>query len=122
MRRIAATLLLFLTGILPLQPLVSQAEAQASLPACCRTHGKHHCMMRMQLAFRTDGPASWTPQPCPYSRLHHAVTTSTTWMGASTGNVWHQAAAQPVYAISLHLSTTRNHLHRIPRGPPIVVF
>ena len=45
MRRWFASVLLLLTALLPLQPLIASAQADASLPACCRRSGAHHCMM-----------------------------------------------------------------------------
>jgi len=68
--RWAASLLLLLTALLPLQPLLAGAQVKATRPACCRRHGKHHCMMQhaMMVALgvaASNGPA-WTPPPCPW--------------------------------------------------------
>jgi len=40
--RVVFLLALFLLPLLSIWPL-SEASAERSLPACCRTHGKHHC-------------------------------------------------------------------------------
>lgn len=40
--RVVFLLALFLLPLLSIWPL-SEASAEASLPACCRTHGKYHC-------------------------------------------------------------------------------
>jgi hypothetical protein len=45
-RRLLASLLLLLTGLLPVQPLLADAVAASHLPACCRRMGAHHCLMR----------------------------------------------------------------------------
>jgi hypothetical protein len=44
-RRIAAILLLGVFSILLIAPIAMAQDPEAQLPACCRTHGKHHCMM-----------------------------------------------------------------------------
>jgi hypothetical protein len=64
MRRILAITLLIAFGF----PLVAPAFApipnsEASLPACCRSHGTHHCAM-MHFA-QTTGP-SFNAPPCPF--------------------------------------------------------
>ncbi len=117
MRRLAATFLLLLTGILPIQPLVAQAEAQANIPVCCRAHGAHHCMM-MQMALGMDAPISWMAQPCPYARLRHAVTTTSSFLHAAVGI----SAYRPVSMLdSLSARPTPDTQHSslyAPRGPP----
>jgi hypothetical protein len=71
--RISATLLLVLFSGLYLIPFIAAGEdTDASLPACCRTHGKHHCMMCAGAIERTAGRSD-TPsfarvtEKCPYS-------------------------------------------------------
>jgi hypothetical protein len=44
LRRFSAILLLFVFGLSLLSPLFG-ADAESSLPACCRKAGKHHCAM-----------------------------------------------------------------------------
>jgi hypothetical protein len=63
LRRILAITLLIAFGF----PLVAPAFAattdpEASLPACCRSHGAHHCAMLHNLA---ASPAFQAP-PCPF--------------------------------------------------------
>jgi hypothetical protein len=69
MRRIASIAVLLVLLTITFAPL-AQATA-SSLPACCRTGGKHHCEMSMEasglLGFQS------VPQACPY-RIHAAVT------------------------------------------------
>jgi hypothetical protein len=70
MRRWFASVLLLLTALLPLQPLIASAQADASLPACCRRSGAHHCMM-MQSMMLTDSSTqtSVLPAPCPLWKM-----------------------------------------------------
>lgn len=46
-RSTVATLLTFFICVAILAPLLMPG-AEASLPACCRTHGKHHCLMNSE--------------------------------------------------------------------------
>jgi hypothetical protein len=66
MRRWFASVLLLLTALLPLQPLIASAQADASLPACCRRNGAHHCML-MHAMVPTDSGTQTTvlPASCP---------------------------------------------------------
>jgi hypothetical protein len=52
--------------VLPL--FAASSDPDASLPACCRRHGKHHCHMTMEMMAMlaaSSGPALTTP-PCPF--------------------------------------------------------
>jgi hypothetical protein len=46
MRRAIAVLLMLVFSSMLIAPVLA-ADPEASLPACCRRHGKHHCAMRM---------------------------------------------------------------------------
>jgi hypothetical protein len=73
MRRLCALFLLLLSvgpWLLALSPFTPTAEAL--LPTCCRTHGKHKCLMRLAGERSTpstpDGPAvSRVSERCPYN-------------------------------------------------------
>lgn len=70
MRRWFASILLLLTALLPLQPLLANAQADASLPACCRRNGAHRCMMLQGMAMADSGTQSSVhPSPCPLWKL-----------------------------------------------------
>lgn len=70
-RRLLASSLLLLLIEPWVLPLFGQRAVEASLPACCRRNGKHHCMMYMawmqQRAFRTFH------EKCPYDIAPPAV-------------------------------------------------
>lgn len=86
MRRAAATFILLLIGILPWLPLILQAQAQASLPACCRAHGKHHCMM-VRMALGKDAQRPSMLQRCPCPCVHHVAAAGTVFLLAITNDV-----------------------------------
>jgi hypothetical protein len=70
MRRWFASVLLLLTAFLPLQPLLANAQADASLPACCRRNGAHHCMVLQAMTIADSGTQSFVrPSPCPFWKL-----------------------------------------------------
>ena len=66
-RLVAATLMLVFLSPLVLPLFAATSDPDASLPACCRRHGKHHCNMTMSMMamlVASSGPALTTP-PCP---------------------------------------------------------
>ena len=70
MRRWSAWALLLLTALLPLQPLLASAQADASLPACCRRNGAHHCMMLQAMTMADSGTQFFVhSSPCPFWKL-----------------------------------------------------
>lgn len=72
MRRIFTLLLMLLVGCAPILEAVPAGALRSGwtgkldesrLPACCRRHGQHHCMMD---AMEDDsGPAAKAPNNCP---------------------------------------------------------
>ena len=65
---------ILLIAIFSLGPLAARSSASedASLPACCRRNGEHHCAQAMQMAAATilaapGGRPIWSkPRHCPY--------------------------------------------------------
>jgi hypothetical protein len=69
MRRALSILLVLFFGFGPLAATF-QAEDDARLPACCRTHGAHHCAMSAalrgwMLRAESETPAFTAPAQCP---------------------------------------------------------
>jgi len=71
LRRFLAIALLAVFGLPFVSPLLAMtARSEANLPACCRKHGKHHCMMSVVERNQLDGgePAFTAPlEKCPYA-------------------------------------------------------
>ena len=71
--RLSAVILLALFLSLQVLPLVfSRTPDEPSIPDCCRTHGKHHCAMRMHLLAPSrnshNSPAiAQLTEKCPYT-------------------------------------------------------
>jgi hypothetical protein len=61
---LAITLLIAFGSPLVLPLFAATADPEASLPACCRSHGAHHCAM-MHMRSPLNGPAFQAP-PCPF--------------------------------------------------------
>ena len=71
LRKFLAIALLAVFGLPFVSPLLAMtARREANLPACCRKHGKHHCMMSVVERNQLDGgkPAVTAPlERCPYA-------------------------------------------------------
>ncbi|HUD23245.1 MAG TPA: hypothetical protein VMQ60_10425 [Acidobacteriaceae bacterium] len=61
---IAVALMLAFISPLVLPLFAATSDSEASLPACCRSHGKHHCAMMHWMLMASSGPALTAP-PCP---------------------------------------------------------
>ena len=62
-RMLAITLLIAFGSPLVLPLFAATADPEASLPACCRSHGAHHCAMMHRMLAESSGPA-FTAPPC----------------------------------------------------------
>jgi hypothetical protein len=67
MRRFVSIALVLLCWLAPACALLPGSD-EAQLPACCRRHGAHHCMMAMA-SMPGPGQSVSTPAHCP---LYHA--------------------------------------------------
>jgi hypothetical protein len=129
MRRLCALFLLLLSvapGLLALSSPPSISEA--SLPACCRTHGKHKCFMRFQAeqgAALESGAAavSQVSERCPYnpaltttvhSNFSFQLTEDISWTGF--------ADAAVEVAVATRLSISLRSGANCKRGPPSPAF
>jgi hypothetical protein len=63
-RLLAVALLLAFTSPLVLPLFAATVDPEASLPACCRRHGHHHCAMMMAMLAAMNHPTFSAP-PCP---------------------------------------------------------
>jgi hypothetical protein len=112
----AALLLAFI--LLPfLALLIAANPAEASRPACCRTHGKHHCLMPQTgspSGTASDPDRTAAPQlrelcPCQNTAVAPALPLS------------QLAPNSPLYAahrLPLPAACNPRHDHQSNRGPP----
>ena len=122
MRRLLAISLLMLFSFSLISPLLATDALEASLPACCRRAGKHHCAM--QIADSEQGRnIGIVAEKCPYAPaapavMHLSVFAPPAAEAVFAGLVGHpavhaQTAAQ--YRISFDRS-------RQKRGPPSLIL
>jgi hypothetical protein len=122
MRRWFASVLLLLTALLPLQPLIASAQADASLPLCCRRSGAHHCMMLRSVALADSGTQpSVRPSPCPLWK----VTVSPAVVAVASAPLplsSKPAIAEDVVVITPPLLFIRLTRSRSARAPPAAIL
>ncbi len=59
--------LLLVLGLSLVTPLLASGAADASVPACCRRSGRHHCTMHTGVEVGGQGPVLQTNDgSCPY--------------------------------------------------------
>ena len=122
MRRSLSILLMLVFGLGPLT-LALQQNDDASLPACCRRHGAHHCAMSGETGSQRpnpQAPAFKAPSRCPLFPLHGNANPSR--MAAVLPVLQH--AATPVFKTPLRLLYSADppaiHLDAYGlRGPPL---
>jgi len=64
-KRLLAISLLLLFSFLLVSPLLASDAVDASLPACCRRAGKHHCAMSMDTGSQPGKSFSIVAEKCP---------------------------------------------------------
>jgi hypothetical protein len=67
MRRALAMVLLVGFSLPLIAPLFASGFSEASLPACCRRNGKHHCMMAATMMGEASSRERTVAEKCPYS-------------------------------------------------------
>jgi hypothetical protein len=79
MRRGFSILLILFFALGPLSATLGASE-DASLPACCRRHGAHHCALSRETSASTvesgSTPVVYAPFTCPYYPASVAATVS----------------------------------------------
>jgi hypothetical protein len=95
------------------------SDPEANLPACCRSHGAHHCAMMHWMLQQLGSKPRFTPAPCPMYPAAATVPQSATFtLAAAPGLLVEpvRASASPVVTArraQLLLARTRGD-----RGPP----
>lgn len=109
--------LLMLFGLPFVLPLFGASAVEATLPACCRRNGKHHCMMYM--AWSQDRAFRTIREKCPYSIAPPAVLVVRSFAPSTAASVFagitRHPAAIPQVEAQLRVSFDRA---RQKRGPP----
>lgn len=121
-RRIAAILLLGVFSFLLIAPAAMAQDPEAQLPACCRTHGKHHCMM--PTGNQSGGPSFQAQNDrCPlfpkagaFGSYHQTVTlaASQRFFASIVSHPAAHAQTEALYRISYSRTGQK-------RGPPVVL-
>lgn len=121
MRRAISLSLLLVFSWMLIAPLVAQ-DSEANLPACCRSHGKHHCNMRRmmrlggsQKSFTTvsEKCPCWPASTCAVHSSSFEPETGTRFFPAAVSGPVSAAQAETAYRISL----LRSHQKRGPPSP-----
>ncbi len=120
MRRAFSILFVLLFGLGPLTATIDGDDA--SLPACCRRHGEHHCAMSAGVAAlvaQSEGtPILTAPSTCPYFPGYAVAPSTTLALAAPT-------ASLPVLLVQPHTPAAARAAARLSllrtravRGPP----
>ena len=121
---------IFLVLLFGLSPLASAFDAgqEASLPACCRRHGAHHCAMAMEAARRaeqgqgTSFPAFTSPLTCSHYPSPATLMTGPVPALASLPGRWPALAARAfAHPATLAAAFSRPATTHAGRGPPAAI-
>ncbi|MGB9417158.1 MAG: hypothetical protein WCB58_12665 [Acidobacteriaceae bacterium] len=118
MQRLIANLLMcWMLLLVPGATALQLARPEILLPACCRTHGAHHCSMD---SARQDTAPRWRGAGCPFSNLQHAAILLAPYLPASQPGV--AATPQTVATSSAEQSKLSSFLAGLPgsRAPPFL--
>jgi hypothetical protein len=66
-RRLLAILLLTIFSLPYASVFFASAPVEASLPACCRKNGTHHCVMMRSVGTQQNERVSMIFEKCPYT-------------------------------------------------------
>ena len=118
MRRLLAISLMMLFSFLLISPLLASDAVEASLPACCRREGKHHCAM--QAADSEQGRSiGIVDEKCPYAPAAPAAFHLSVFAPSGADAVFAGLVAHP----AIHAQTAAHYRisfdrSRQKRGPP----
>jgi len=126
MRRFTAILMLALLGAFHAVPLLHavSSDPESDLPACCRTHGKHHCAMSgrevsQMIDARSGKHAFAPPGTCPSFPDYAATTTTAPQAIPSFPVSLPSLLAHPRSPISSRAAARMSQIRtRAGRGPP----
>ncbi|UWZ83753.1 hypothetical protein [Occallatibacter riparius] len=117
MRRFVSIVILLLCSLGPLNALLPGSE-ESQLPACCRRHGMHHCMMALAEQ-AGNGHVVSAPSRCP--QYHRGSVARVGVYTPSTGI----GVAQPIESAGIPAESQTVTLRRAwtegNRGPPTLL-
>ena len=120
-RSLAISLLLFFSLSL-IAPLVAPEAAEASLPACCRRDGKHHCAMS-DIGAQQGKRVSIVAEKCPYAPAAPVAFHLSVFSSPANDSVFAALVSHPAVhaqtAAQYRISFDRS---RQKRGPPTLFF
>ncbi|MGB7188624.1 MAG: hypothetical protein WBD10_00675 [Acidobacteriaceae bacterium] len=119
-RRILAISLLMLFALPFTMPLFGAEGTAASVPACCRRNGKHHCVMSMGSSRDSSAPIVW--QKCPYSIMPPAVLVLPSFTPSPSASIFAGVTRHP--AVSAQVEARQRvsfDRARQKRGPPAFI-
>jgi hypothetical protein len=119
MRRVLSLMLAIAFGLGPLAFAIGYDDG-ASLPACCRRHGAHHCAMAVQSDSGNEQTVEFTaPSHCPLFPAHqNATPTSLSALVRWPFAVSVKVDPAPAGAVSVSANGAGNLCTFRLRGPP----
>jgi hypothetical protein len=122
-RLITNLLLGWLVLLMPGAAALDLGQPQQLLPACCRTHGAHHCALAADagaLAAAPGAPA-WKAPGCPWTHLLHAALLLTPYLPAQ--RLRQGSDARIFFALPVQPAAPPSHVAGLPgqRGPPLSI-
>lgn len=121
----SSVLLLLFSFLLPFIAVAQTwgVDAEAGLPACCRSHGKHRCFMRLQPAGKAQTSGLFLQKaglsekcPCTTLTITHTSTHDLSLPGCATRDIHLEQSSHQ--ALSQCQIAKQTHLPHSSRGPP----
>lgn len=122
-RRALAISMLLLFSFSLISPLFASDAAEASLPACCRRGGKHHCALSVEALSQHGKSISVIAEKCPFTPAVPAVMHFSAIAPPTDGAVFAGLVSHP----AVHAQTSAQYRisfdrSRQKRGPPNLIL
>ncbi|HEY3703950.1 MAG TPA: hypothetical protein VGL22_02750 [Terracidiphilus sp.] len=117
MRRLVSIAMVLLFWLGPLSALLPGSD-ESQLPACCRRHGVHRCVMSIDEA---SGPVHVVSAPASCPRYHRPAPATRCGFTLPGGfSIAHATAAEPIVP-SVQIVTAHQARPAADRGPPALL-